>query len=394
MSARARFAALSIALSAAAFGCAPIPPPRVLAEADQISQSPSAKDMKEYAQPAWARAEKKRLEAHEALENGPMARAQFLAEEAIALYHEAVGVARLAKAALREKEATADREKLEAELAALDAEQARAAAEVDALEARLRAAKAIGPGASTGPEAEGARRDAARAFVVQAKLLCAAARVLGAGKTAAASAATTDEDATSAAVISRDLAAAEASIAALDARIGDVSKPAPADEASRARGECSSLLARTRRAQGTKVGLGAADALLEEISAMASRSTGPSMSPERDERGVIVTLRSAFDADALTGPAKERLAELDRVAKTHPRFPIAIVLHSDKPLAAGEKARWEARGKAIADALGSVEGPRKVVFVAGDDVPLVPRSSSERAANARVEIVFIAPEAL
>jgi outer membrane protein OmpA-like peptidoglycan-associated protein len=123
-------------------------------------------------------------------------------------------------------------------------------------------------------------------------------------------------------------------------------------------------------------------------------SSGALMAPERDERGVVVVLRELFDGDSLKPGAKERLAELDRVSAANDRFPIAVVLHSDKPLSAAERQKWQARGASIAGALGAVSKTKKLVFVADDAEPLVGRKSPERALNARVEIVFISPEAL
>lgn len=382
------------ALTGLLAGCAAIPPPRALEEADRVSQSPAAREVKELASPSWARAEKRRLEAHEALDNGPQARAQFLAEEAIALYSEGVVLARLAKATLREKTHEAEQTGLDAELSGLDAQQSRAAADVDALEAKLRALRTITDGGASGPDAEAARRDAARSFLVQAKLLCTAARALREAVPAKPAAGTSADDPTSDASIKKDLDAAEAAITAAEAGLADPKKPASPDIAASVRADCSSVLARTRRATADKTAGGASDSLLDQLSEMAAHAKGLSMSPERDERGVVVVLRDLFDGETLKPAARERLAELDRVAAANARFPVAVVLHSDKPLSSGDKSKWQARSSTLLDAFGSVGKARKVGIVADDAMPLVSRSSSERAANARVEIVFIAPEAL
>ncbi len=71
---------------------------------------------------------------------------------------------------------------------------------------------------------------------------------------------------------------------------------------------------------------GLRDAALAEISA-----TGK-LDPARDDRGVAVTLRGVFGGAALTPAGEARLAELGKIAAAHPSFPVALVLHTDKPL--------------------------------------------------------------
>src|SRR5262245_25324737 len=100
-------------------GCASIPPPKVLSEADSVAASPAAKDAKTYAPSAFAAAEKLLKEAHEALENDRSAHAQILAEQAIAAFEEAVALARVARADRRFEEADAKREAAEKELGGL-----------------------------------------------------------------------------------------------------------------------------------------------------------------------------------------------------------------------------------------------------------------------------------
>ena len=127
---------------------------------------------------------------------------------------------------------------------------------------------------------------------------------------------------------------------------------------------------------------------------MAARSSGLPLQPERDERGVVVTLRGAFEGDGPSNAARARLSELDRVAAAHPSFPLQIVVHTERAVPVAERGKLDARAATLAALFKSVDPSRRVVIVAADDVPLVSRSSSERASNARVEIVFISPEAL
>jgi flagellar motor protein MotB len=394
------FVPLALGLVALSLGCNPVPTPRVVDEADQVAQSPASLDAKVHAAPAWAAAEKRRLEAHAALESGPPARAQLLAEEAIAGFHEAALLARIAKATKRAEQAEAEAAALERDLATVDGTMKTLAADVEGLELRLRVAQGAEPPGASGsasPEREAARRDAARAMAVQARLLCGSARLLGAGKTAAAGAPSdkTPEDPSAPAVVSRDLAEAEARLTELEAALGQAApKSTPIDLATRTRAACLSVLTRTRRgntAASEKKGAserGSADSLLTELSAMGQKSQ---LSPSRDERGVVVTLRDVFDGDKLKAKARTLVEQLDRVAASHPAFAIAVVVHTDRTVPAAERAKLEERAKTIASAFGSVAEAKRLVIVAGDALPVV---SGKNTRNARVEIVFVAPEAL
>jgi hypothetical protein len=389
---------LAGAVAVVATGCAPIPPPRVLEDVDHVAESPAALDAKKNAAPAWARAEQRRKEAHAALEQDLYAQAQILAEEASALYQDAVSLARVTKATLRAEAASQRADAASKELASVDAELARETAEVAALEQRLKIAQGAEPAVSSGkanPDREAARREAARALGVEARLLCMSARALGAGATPAAGppSASAPEDPSAPAVVSRDLAESEARLGELDASLAKTDKPVAIDLATRTRASCLSVLVRARRGSSTPATAGSADALLEEIGAMNAKGDG-SLEPSRDERGVAVTLRRVFDGDNVSSAVKPRLDELDRVAAAHPAFALAVVVHTDKPVGDAEKAAWNARATKIADAFKSVPAAKKVVLVAGDAVPLVPKGAGDRSKNARVEIVLVAPEAL
>jgi hypothetical protein len=299
-------------------GCAPIPKPRVLDEVDAIGKSPAAAEAKSHAAPTWARAEKLRLEAHEAAESGPLARSQFLAEEAIAAYHEGASLARLAKATVREQGALAETEKLAAELSQTEAELERSTADVEALEQRLRAARALKTsGAADTPERAKERALAARETLTEGRLLCSAARLLGAGNAPAPAGGAPKDDAapTSPAALARDLGRAEASLTAVEAALAAKGKPAedPLTQAMSARAECLSVLSRTRRAETAKASQAketrSADALLSAISAMggAAKQRAQAFSPGRDERGVVVTLRSVFEGARV--PDRRRRAQ-------------------------------------------------------------------------------------
>ena len=379
--------------------CAPIPSPRAVAEADRVAESPMALEAKTDAAPAWAVAEKRRKEAHDVLDQGGLAaHAEIIAEEAIARYEAAASLARGTRATLRAADAGARADAAGKDLAKVDGELARATAEVDALELRLKVARDAEPASTSGkasPEREAARREASRALGVQARLLCMASRALGAGVAAPAGppSTSTPEDPTAPAVVSRDLVEAEARLSDLDAGLAKADKPAPIDLATRTRAACLSVLTRARRGATSSGKSAGASALLEELSAMAAKTAG-GLEPARDERGVAVTLRQVFDGDKVSAQAAARLAELDRVAKAHPEFALAVVVHTDKPVGDGDRAAWNSRAQRVSDAFASVPAARRVFLVAGDAIPLVASSSSGRARNARVEVVFLAPEAL
>lgn len=408
--------AMAMALAAVATtslaACAPIPPPRIVAEADEVAASRSALEAKTFAPSAFAHAEKVRNEAHAALEHDRAAHAQILAEEAIAAFEEASALARVARAERNEQAALAASDEASRELGSVEAELARAQADADALETRLKITRDAQPITASGPASgprEEARKQAARAMSVQAKLLCTAARLLGA-PTATADAAPTKapspapdaskkepdraiEDPTSPAVLARDLGASEADIDKLDAALAGTGAT-PIDLATRARAGCLSVLTRVRRTHTpTSKAQGAGDALLSELSAYASReATG--LAPGRDERGVSVTLERAFDGEALSSSAVARLGELDRVAAAHPDFAVAILLHSDKALGKGDAEKWRARADKVAAAFKSVPKDRVSALVAGNFSPLFDPHGKDKAKNLRVEIVFVSPESL
>ena len=340
-------------------------------------------------------------EAHEALANGPAARAQFLAEEAIATYHEGALLSRVAKATLRHEAAQADDQKLSAELKAVEADLARVTADVDALEQRLRAARALrSPKQPDTPERLAERRATLRETLHSGSLLCSAARLLGAASVPDAPA---DGAApTAPAQLKKDLLAAEASLAEAGSKVLDPAAKVvdeALDKALGARSACLSVLSRARRSSPAAAAKGAsegrsADQLLGALSSMlaAQKAGSEGMTPQRDERGVVVLMRQVFEGDALAKGAQAVLAELDRVAAAHPAFPLAIVVHTGVAVPPAAKAEWQRRASHLADAFKSVDKSRRVVVMAEDAVPV--GGPKERAQSARVEIVFIAPEAL
>jgi outer membrane protein OmpA-like peptidoglycan-associated protein len=107
-----------------------------------------------------------------------------------------------------------------------------------------------------------------------------------------------------------------------------------------------------------------------------------------------VTLRGVFGGASLTPAGEARLAELGRIAAAHPSFPVALVIHTDKPLSDKEEPAQRARAEAAARALlkGAGNAVRALPLVAGNRAPIADPSGPDRARNTRLEVVFVTPE--
>ncbi|MBX3129442.1 MAG: hypothetical protein KF718_22170 [Polyangiaceae bacterium] len=341
--------------------CASVPAPRIFSQLDGVSSAPAVAEARKLAPAGVARAEKLRQDARRAHESGRTAAATALAEHSLAAFEHAVVLARLARAESRLALAEHTLKERERELAAVDESQTRAAADAEALELRVRVARdAIArlPSTPAGPDRERARLQAARALASQARLLCAAAGLLGS---------------------SDGLAAAVAKVDALDTALRGEPKVTPIDAALQARASCLTELTRSRRAAPASGGELDADGLLAELS-----RTG-TLFPFRDDRGVVVTLRAVFgQGDALAPGASERVELLGRAAKAHPSFPLLIVVHTARGAGSAKQ------GERLAELLKAAGAPRVKVELAGASQPLVePGGPDASARNARIEVVFV-----
>ncbi|MCC6525792.1 MAG: hypothetical protein IT373_24305 [Polyangiaceae bacterium] len=359
-------------------GCAPIPPPDVLAELERVKHSPAAAQAAERAPTARAHADQLFAAAEQALADDDFAGAQILGEQALAAYEQAVALARAARAEEQRVAAEEDERRGTAELAKLHAEEQALAADVTALEARLEAlreAESIVPSGPASGEREAARARATATLRLQARLLCTSARMLQAAAPAGAAA-------------PAELGSAEAALAALDALLASPPPAAPIDQATRVRAACLGALSAVRHASADATTgaatSGAADRLLPALSALRRGA------PRRDERGVVVTLESLFTGDALSPGGRAALADLATVAAAHPG-PVLVVLHQDRAPADRDLEAWRTRGALVLGALGVPAGR---VEVAGTAAPLVDPASAHHARNERVEIVFVAPALL
>lgn len=215
------------------------------------------------------------------------------------------------------------------------------------------------------PERELARRDAARALAAQARLLCSAARLL-------------EPQRTSLDPVFQKLGEFETAL--------PTAPMAPIDEARALRTQCLRELSSTRRARSQQSpASAAADRLLSELSDAA-------LVPSRDDRGVIITVHKPFERDdSLTADALKKLTELAAVAKTHPDFPLLVVVHSagklpeSRDLARVERATLALKNQGVANVAAAN---------VGSALPgLDPRQPGAASRNERLEIVFVAPTA-
>jgi hypothetical protein len=226
--------ALAVALSASMVwlgACAHPTRPPVMADASREAESPAAREAALLAPEAHAHAEKLRRDADAAWAAGDLPGAQVLSERALAAYQHALVLARIVRANRAATEATASLAKAQEALAKNEADLARVAAEADDVEMRIRVARDAAPLARSSPAdpaREAARLAAARSLATDARLLCVSVRML------------TKEPPPA-------LADAEGALAKLDALLAKPPRPAPVDEAARARARCLDLLTRARR---------------------------------------------------------------------------------------------------------------------------------------------------
>ena len=347
----------------AALGCAAPARLQVMVAVDRLCEGPAVVDAHQSAPQAYARAELLRQRSDQAFADGELASAQILGEQALAAYLRATIEARLTKAEARLAEAAVLEQKQAERLAQLSAEQQRLSAEAADLELRVKVARDAEPIAKSepaSPEREKARREAARSIVTQGSLLCVAARLVEPSRSS----------------LTPLLAKADEQRAKLDP-----TAPAAIDDATALRSDClrELTLARRPRAQANP-SRGESDALLAELSRA-------DFLPFRDDRGVVVTLRSLREGSKLSAKAAEKLADLGRVAKQHPEFPVLVVVHD-----ARGGAKDDGLGAQAVDALKATGAARIEARGAGNSSPVVPPDRNGAAArNERLEIIFVSP---
>ncbi len=367
---RAWNAALALALTgSASAGCAGTFRVVSLDDVERIRATAAAREGAALAPQAFAEAEHERDLARLSHAASDDVAATLHAEHAIAGYEHAVVLARHARAVTEQAEAKREADDSFAEARALEETRAQLDRQTADIESRasLEHDRLLpAPSGPVTPEREAARLVAARSLTLEARLLCGAAKLL--------------------APEGDGVAAANAAAQALGERLDHVVHPAPVDDAARARARCLALLTSTRRGLGED--RGQSDALLAELSAAGG------WDPARDERGVYVTLRSAFEGARLTTEAAARLRDLARVATAHPAFALQVVVHDAvRPAARGDEADAKrARDAVQALVAGGAADSRIATELARANAPLADPSEPLAAKrNERLEVVFVGP---
>lgn len=343
-------------------------------EATRMRAGLGGRDAQRLAPQAFAVADDELRLANEMLAAGDATAAELRAERAVASYSYAVAQGRVARATQDEASATEALAAASERVNAYAAQRTTIDREADDLEKRLRVAREAQLPAASGPadpERERARRVAAQALLTQARMLCSAARLV--------------------APQADGLAAAEQTVTRLETSDG-IRTTASIDPAARARAACLASLTRARRTTGVEGDQ--SDTLMGELSQAGATLKGGASDIARDERGVLVTLRSAFKDEHLTPDAEASVKDLGRVAAAHPGFAVQVVLHDAQPPSPAEAIANQKRGEAVVQALigGGAAASKVKVEQAGARSPVVdPKDALRRGRNGRLEIVFVAP---
>ena len=351
-----------------------------VADVERTRAALAGHDAQTLAPQAFAEADEALRAAKEAERKGDSVSADLESERAVASYQHAVAIARLAHAKQDEITATGALGQAVEQTQRYSAARKSAEREADDLDKQLKIARETqSPAASgtTDPEREKARLVAAQSLATQARLLCSAARLVS------------DK--------APGLTEAEAAVTDLEKKLEGAPRPAPIDLAGRARAGCLSALTKARRAGAPEND--PADALLGELSrsrvalvdpSQGSVSKGTDLAPSRDERGVVVTVRSLFQGDALSKGGADMLKELGRVAAAHPSFAVQVVVHSATPPSTADAAADKKRGETVTKALAEGGAKKTQLELAGARAPVFdPADAKRRAQNARFEIVFV-----
>ncbi len=350
---------VALAWALALSGCGAIRTrPATLDEARARATTPKSEEAKALAPERFGEAEALRADAEARLAAGDAQGAQFVAEQAIAAYERAFAEARRLRATTLSAAAKAELDTAERELAALRDEQAKATAELAALDAKIQIAREAPKTATVepaDPARDAARAEAARSSLTEGSLLCAAARLLGA----------TDEA----------LHEAMELTARAEQALARGTRPVPVDAAMDARAACLGALTKARAAAALDDG---AETLMDELAGDGVTH------PSRDDRGVVVTIRGAFDGAGLSKRGTAELERMGRVAAAHPSTPVLLVVHA----AQADDKRDERRAEAAKAVVARQRADKLATALAGTRRPVAdPRR--DRAQNERIEVVFV-----
>ena len=275
--------------------------------------------------------------AARAHQEGDDASAELYAERALARLQGAKLLAERARLELRARDAEPRLARATQELTQLGHQQSMQDTRIRELELRVKIAADTEPrtqvSATESAARQKARQEAAKSLGAEATLLCGAARLLG-GK---------EEE---------------------------PAKAADFEGAVSARAKCLRALEAARRAGA--VGSAKGDALLEQLSKTERFAV------QRDERGVVVTLRGT--------PSAEDLTTLGQSARG---LAVQVVVHD---AGSSNAAHGKSRGDAVKSALVSAgaDANRTVVEWAGSALPVVdPAAAALRANNERIDVVYV-----
>ncbi len=352
---------LTMASLAVMFGCAHSPRPATLDQSRLTAEGDGAKFARRLAPQAFARAEGLRLQAEEAQTDGRSKLAAALAERSLVAFERAALEARKIEALRRVASAEQTSQQRRGEIARLVGLQAEIASETKGLELRIEIEANTLTRLPLEAEDAGrtaARVETARSILQAARVLCAAAHLLS-----------PDDDETEAAVQAADslsttfptLAAHEALTRALDQRI-----------------QCLTALSKLKR-RAARTSSDTGDGVLASL----SPSFGD-LRPHRDDRGVVLTARNAWDGRQLTASGREVLDRITRLAGAR-SLPLLVVLHSvGKP------------GNASAELRPAIEELRKGLphasFVEPDTrLPSLLALPQPRNEAGRIEFIFVTP---
>jgi hypothetical protein len=349
------------------FGCATHAPPQTLVDADNVARSPAVVQANELAPQASGVARGLLEQAHALDREGQAAEAAVVAEEATAAFEQAFALTRAARAEMRIERSEQALAEERVRLAEFEAAQARATQEADAFELRARVAldkEAISDVETLTPERARVRRQAAIQLASEARLLCISAALLG-RKT-------------------ETLVQAQSDVQALESDLGRGSVQNDVyPRAAALRTSCLRELTLTRRPLSQKAPDAAgSDRLLADLAATTA------VFAFRDDRGVVVNLRTPTNKDGQLTEASRSLVELlARTSKQHAAFPLLVVGHSATGADAGAA---ETAARAVAQALTEYGSAAPAVEAVGPKQPVVdPRVAGAGAHNSRVEVIFV-----
>ncbi len=334
----------------------------VTVDARRLRDGADMTEAKAQAPQIFAQGDEELARARAQLAEGDETGASLHAETAQALFYRAKVQVRLARAQAAALDADRAAREAQTERESLEKTRRELTRTSEDLDVKLRIAREKAFPAASGPaspERDQARRAAAKSLEAEARLLCTAARLVGAPN---------DE-----------VTQAEADITSLEKET-TLSAGQELDKAARVRVRCLSVLEHARK---DEVRAGSQnDALLASLGAAG-------FAPSRAEQGVAVTLPNAFEGARLSSAASQKLTELGRIAREE-KVGVELVIHDDREPASADadKAKGELAVAALVS--GGADRANVKVELPQTKLPLFdPKDNARKAKNARVEVIFV-----